>query len=159
MREETITLKLYKYEELSDRAKEKARDWLREGNEYPWHDECLDSIKTFCKYFDIELTDWSVDYCTYHFKTNAGNENFRGHKLREFTRDHTPTGYCLDYALWATFYDSFKRTGDAKDAFDDAMRAAFKDWSNDIEYYYSDEAIEETIIMNDYEFLESGKHY
>ena len=156
MRQETINI--YSFDDLDEYAKEKARDWFRSVSDYPWHDECLESVKTFCKYFGVKLTDWSVGADIYNFRTDAENNNFRGHKLREFTRDHMPTGYCLDYALWSTFYDSFKRTGDAKDAFDDALRAAFKDWSADVEYYFSDEAIDETLESDGYEFYEDGKH-
>lgn len=156
MRQETINI--YSFDDLDEYAKEKARDWFRSVSDYPWHDDCRASIETFCKYFGVKLTDWSVDAWTYNFRTDAENNNFRGHKLREFTRDHMPTGYCLDYPLWSTFYDSFKRTGDAKEAFDDALRAGFKDWCSDIEYYYSDEAINETLESDGYEFYEDGKH-
>ena len=159
MRQETITLDVYSFNELSDKAKEKARDDYRMHSDYPWHDENRNSIETFCKYFGVKLTDWSVGADIYNFRTDAENNNFRGHKLREFTRDHMPTGYCLDYPLWSTFYDSFKRTGDAKEAFDDALRAAFMDWCSDIEYYYSDEAIDEAIDANGYEFLKNGKQH
>ena len=149
MRTETVTYNLYTFEELSDKAKEKARDWWREGSDYGWHDESRASIKTFCEHFGVKLTDWSIGaYCPYHYKTDATNENFRGLKLKDFDRDHMPTGYCLDYALWATFYDTFKKTGDAKAAFFEGLDKGFEDWRSDIEYQLSDEAAEENIQAN-----------
>jgi hypothetical protein len=96
-------------------------------------------------------------YCPVEWATDASNEHFRGRKLREFNRDHMPTGYCLDCALWMTFYDVFKATGDAKRAFKDAMQQGFIDWQNDLEFQDSDEYIDETIEANEYEFFENGE--
>lgn len=160
MRQETIVLDLYSFNELDDKAKERARDDYRMHSDYPWHDDYRTSIEAFCKYFGVKLKEWSVDMFRYDYRTDASNENFRGHKLREFTRDHMPTGFCADCELWMTFYDTFKQTGDAKEAFDDALRECFGSWCKDIEYYYSDEAIDETMDANGYEFLKTGKqHY
>jgi len=154
----TATVTIYKFEELSDDAKERARQWWRDTMDYGWHDESLDSVKTFCAFFNVKLTYWQVGaFMPYEYKTDATNENFRGLKLKDFDRDNMPTGYCLDCDLWQTFYDEFKKTSDAKHAFDMALDAAFKTWRNDIEYQYSDEATDESIIMNEYEFFENGK--
>ena len=158
MRQETIIRTLYRFEELNEDAKEKAREWFRTDFDFSWSDESLESIKTFCAAFDVTLRDWSVGPYQHNFyKTNATPENFRGRKLRDFNRDHMPTGYCLDCDLWQTFYDEFKKTGDAKHAFEKALNAGFKAWRDDMEYQLSDEAIDETIIMNEYEFTENGK--
>lgn len=155
MRQETINI--YRFEELSDDAKEKAREWFRTDYEFTWSDENLDSIKVFCNVFDVTLRDWSVGpYQPYDYKTNATNQNFRGRKLRDFNRDNMPTGYWMDYSLWATFYDEFKKTGDAKHAFKMALDAGFKAWRDDMEYQLSDESVDDSIIMNEYEFTESG---
>lgn len=150
-------LNVYTFDELNDKAKEKARDKYRIYSEYPWHDESRQSIEAFCNHFGVKLKKWMVDAWCYDYSTDATNENFRGMKLKDFNRDNMPTGYCLDCDLWMTFYDSFKRSGDAKDAFDDALRAAFQAWCKDIEYHFSDDAIDETMIANDYEFYENGE--
>ena len=156
MRNETITL--YQFHELSEKAKEKARDWYREGDIYHWHDEDRASIEAFCDAFNARLSDWSVGaFMPYHYRVDASNDNFRGRRLREFNRDHMPTGYCLDCALWATFYDEFKKTGDAKGAFYAALDAGFKAWRDDIEYAYSDAAVDESIELNEYEFEQDGR--
>lgn len=55
----TEEINIYKYEELSDSAKEKAREWFLSGSEYPWVDETRESLEKFCKTFDITLKDWS----------------------------------------------------------------------------------------------------
>ena len=90
---ETIEVVIYTFDELEDEAKEKARTWYRDGLEYPWFSEAIDSIRAFVKHFGAELKDWQIgggsgrDY----IKTDATNENFRGVKLKNIDKDYTPT--------------------------------------------------------------------
>jgi hypothetical protein len=156
MRTETRTI--YTINELTDDAKERARDWYRHGMEYHWSDESRESIEAFCKHFGVRLKDWSVGaFGPINYTTDAENRHFRGLRLRDFSRDHMPTGYCLDCDLWMTFYDQFKATGDAKAAFDAALWQAFKSWRNDMEHQHSDEYIDEHLSINEYEFDEQGR--
>lgn len=159
MRTETITL--YKFDELpSEHAKEKARYWWRSTADYPWWGEAKESIEAFCKLFGVELVDYEVStHRPYYFKTDAANRHFRGVKLKKFDMLHSPTGYCLDYTLCYTFHKTFRDTGDAKHAFNEALDAAFKDIVNDMEWLDSDEAIDETLIANEYEFTIDGTIY
>jgi hypothetical protein len=158
MRTETITL--YKFDELptdtaKERAREKGRDWI--SNDPSWIDESLQSIETFCDHFGVKLTNWSIGaYFSIDYSTNAENSHFRGVKLSQFTRDHMPTGYCLDCDLWMTFFDEFKRTGNPKGAFDAALWAGFKSWRNDLESQLEDDHIDEFLSINEYEFDECG---
>jgi len=154
----TIEKTLFTFEELSDSAKETARENWRANMDFAWSDESIDSIKAFCEYFNVTLTDWRVGaYEPFDYETNAENRHFRGVKLKTINRDSMPTGYCLDCDLWFTFYDEFKRTGDAKNAFDDAIYAGFKAWRDDMEYQLSDESIDESLTINEYEFYENGE--
>ena len=153
-----ILVKLYGFDELEEDAKEKARSWWREVSDFAWGDESRASIYAFTNHFNILLKDWSVDSCTYNYYAQATNANFRGMKLADFKRDHTPTGYILDCYLWETFYDTFKATGDAKQAFYDALDAGFKAWRDDMAWQLSDEAVDEALIINQYEFMGNGKH-
>lgn len=153
----TIEKTIYQFRELDDDAKERARNWWRGCDNPAWGDESLHSIKTFVEHFHARLTDWRVGaYSPVEWKTDAEQRNFRGLKLRDFKRDHMPTGYCLDCDLWMTFYDEFKRTGSAKKAFEDALWAGFYAWRKDLEWQDSDEYIDETIEANEYEFYEDG---
>ena len=72
-----------------------------------------------------------------------------------------PTGYCGDCDLWQTFYDEFKRTGDAKYAFEQAVDAGFTGWQKDWEAAYGDEALDDFILAlaNVYEFTEDGDRF
>lgn len=159
MRQETINL--YTFDELSEEAKAVALEHWRWNNaEDHWGAESLASIRAFCDEFGVELTGWSIGaYSPVNYSTDAKSEHFRGRKLREFSRDHMPTGYCLDYALWATFWDVFKKTGDAKAAFEAGLYSGFHEWRDDIEAQLSDEYLSEHLSANCYEFTEAGELY
>lgn len=51
-----VTVTLYEYEELSDKAKEKARDWFREGAlDYEWWDAVYDDFIQVAGILGIEI--------------------------------------------------------------------------------------------------------
>lgn len=154
----TISVTLYAFEELSDNAKSKALDAYRAlGMDYMCVGEYRDSRKAFLSRFNVTATDWSIGTCSYSYiKTDADQKHFRGMKLRDFDRDHMPTGVYSDCTLWMTFYDSFKKTGDAKQAFADAIDAHIKAEVADMEHETSDEYIIEHFEANNYEFTEKG---
>jgi hypothetical protein len=158
---ETVTINIYTIKELTDeRAKERARDWYRNGMEYHWLDESLDSIKAFCEQFGVTLKAWEVGaYLSPYFSTDAENSHFRGLKVSQFKPDHMPTGYCLDWPLWSTFFHEFKRTGNAKAAFVEALHEGFKCWCADLEDQNSDEYIDEHLEANGYTFNKDGKRF
>ena len=80
-------------------------------------------------------------------------------RAADIDREHMPTGYCLDCDLWYEFHDQFKRTGDAKYSFDQALEAAICAINRDIEYQFSDEAVDESLIANEYRFTNEGKFF
>lgn len=70
----TIEVKLYKFDELSEAAQEKALNKWNEGNiDIPWMDENFDSMRKGLEFYDFELKDWSFDYY------NASNGYFKIH--------------------------------------------------------------------------------
>ena len=156
----TETLTLYKFDELpSECAKERARETCRQwvSEDPAWGTENLESINAFCEFFGVKLKLGGLDHITrFTFSTDAENRHFRGRRLRDFDRDYMPTGYCLDCDLWMTFYDEFKKTGDAKTAFNEALCAGFKAWRDDLEFQLDDESIDEFLAINEYEFDEYG---
>jgi hypothetical protein len=153
----TIEVTLYQYDELSEPAQQKARDWYREIYSFDGSDE-IESVRTFCNKFGVNLLDFEIGaYNPFHYKTDAENTHFRGLKLSQFTADEMPTGYWLDCELWGAFYREFKKTGDARGAFDAALWAGFKAWRDDLEYQLSDESIAETLTLNQYEFTADGR--
>lgn len=149
---------VFEYSELSEAAQGKAREWYRNcvSQDFAWIAESKDSINAFADHFGIPLNYSVSPYESIDFTQIEENAPFRGVKLKQFSPDYMPTGYCLDCALWETFYNEFKRTGDAKGAFNDAVYAALKEWRDDMEYQLSEESIVENIEANEYEFYEDG---
>jgi len=156
---EVVELQIFQFNELDEKAKDKAREWYRQDIEYPWFDEAKDSLKAFCDHFRVTVKDWSLGDNQGYVKTDAEQSHFRGIKLSDQDRDAMPTGFTFDCDLFMNFYDEFKRTGDAKGAFDTAIFKFVIAVRNDVESYYSDESADETIMANEWTFTEQGKFY
>lgn len=157
----TISLTIYSFDELDDAGKERAiSDWRNSGTDYFYIDDAINSMKTFCQFFGVTVKDYEIGTCSYSYvDTNAENRHFRGLKLRQFSPDNMPTGYCGDYPLWNTFYNVFKASGDALRAFNDAIDAWVKDTVRDMEYQESDEYIAEHLTANEYRYTADGRVY
>ena len=159
MRTEQITI--YKFNELSESAQERAIEDHRKYTEFPWNSEYQDSLSAFLSEFSVSL-EWDFDaWDNFYFSFDRADwhEAMRGRKLSEFNRDYMPTGFCADSGLWMTFCDSWKGTGDPVSAAESALDAFFKAWKAYIEYTYSDEGIREHIECNEYEFTEDGEFW
>lgn len=156
--------KIYQFTELEDGAKERARDWWREVADYPFHSDNIASIKAFCAEFGITLKDWSIYGRGEHLTTNAENCHFRGYTLAD-AKALSTRGYFADSGLWLdgvmiqSFYEDFKKTGDALYSFQQALESALRAITEDIDYQFSDEAVDEMLTINEYEFTEDGKRY
>lgn len=159
-----VTVKLYEYSELSDKAKEKARDWyLEHALEYEWWDvvyEDAENIGLKIKEFDLDRGA----YCRGNVVTSIPEV------IEKILSDHgekTET-----YKTAKEFEPVFKalekmRDDDAADfdtKWDEAEReflhAIFEDYrimlQKEADYLTSDEAITEAIEANQYEFNEDG---
>ena len=156
---QVVELQIFQFHELDEQAKRKAREWHRQDIEYPWFDEAKDSLKAFCDHFRVTVKDWRLGDNQGYVKTDAEQRHFRGVKLSEQDRDAMPTGLWLDCELFMHFYDEFKRTGDAKSAFDDALHNFVKAVERDVEHFYSDESVDEHIETNMWTFTADGKYY
>ena len=55
---ETRTYQVFKYDELTEGGKEKARERFRNGNDYQWFTECQDSLKGFEDSLPIKIRDY-----------------------------------------------------------------------------------------------------
>lgn len=158
----TETINIYTLDELSEAAKAKAIEHYRNTDTEPFHynDENLTSIRGFCDRFRVQIKNYQISpYEKSWVYTNAEPVFFRGVKLRDFTGDECPTGYCLDYTLYEEFYRVFEKTGDAFQAFRAAIDEAVKLWRTDMEYQLSDEYIAEHMMANEYEFTQDGKEW
>lgn len=153
----TIEKTVFQFDELPDEAKEKAREWYRSTDDFPWAEDYEASINAFVDHFGASLADWTIGpWLPLEYRVEFDNTNFRGVKLSQFHGEEMPTGFCADCDLWETFYREFKRTGNAAHAFEEAVYAGFKAWCDDWEHSLSDEAVDENIRANEYEFYEDG---
>jgi hypothetical protein len=60
MRTQIIHKDLYTFDELSDRAKGKARDWWRESLDYDWWDSVYDDFGRICEILGVDLKTHTV---------------------------------------------------------------------------------------------------
>lgn len=153
-----VEIEVFSFDELEDGSKEVARGDFRANWSYPWFDDELSSIRAFCEHFGARLVNYQVGGDRGDFiQSDADASNFRGMKLKQFERDYMPTGYCMDCDLWMHFYDQFKATGDAYHAFLDTLDNAQRVIAHNVEDFFDDESVDETIICNEYCFTEDGK--
>lgn len=141
-----IETKVYTFDELSDQAKEKAIDKLREmlSYEYFWANDALASLKAFADEIGIHITDYSIDWgCSGRsYIKYSGNHNGR------FIKKDL-TGYCMDYPL----INEWNKTRDI----DSAISSWLNDCEQDYLYQSSDEYVIDYIHSNQYEFTEDGE--
>ena len=60
----TVTTEVYQFDELTEQAKEVAREWWREytySNGFAWSEEYINSVKEGLEAFNAELKDYSID--------------------------------------------------------------------------------------------------
>lgn len=208
-RTEEITI--YKFDELSDEAKEKARNWWREGGlDYDWWYSVYDDCDTIFKIIGITSDkivkpmdgaprrtgpciwfsgfysqgDGACFEGSYSYAKGAGKairkhapEDTELHRIvDDLTTVQMRNGYKLEARLkhvglynheYSVQIDVFKDGDDASDEVREAVRDALRDlmrWvynslREEYEYLNSDESVDETIRVNEYEFTEDGKRY
>jgi len=205
MRTETKTTKIYKFEELSEEAKEKAIEKFYDLNIYEgWWDGVYEM------YMDRDTeTGFDIDKIYFSgFWSQGDGAMFEGSPNKDILNFITPGYNNQQYQKnWSrvikiikngdiNIYGSFKHSGhyyhsksysdnleteftndwhgknysNIKDICEDILyeiREHYEDICNKIyhsleqeyEYYTSREAIEESIIANEYEFTEDGEQY
>ena len=184
-RTETVTRILYQFDELSESAKETARNWWRNsGDCWSWASEWIASLQAFERIAPIKVRSWDVDradisvewvgphYALRYDHSDAIGElsGVRAYKWlhnngwldlakRNVDGDCTLTGYCGDYPLFdpiAQYAKNPARIPELSQLFYECAQSWVYAAREDMEYSYSDESIDENIRCNEYEFDESG---
>jgi hypothetical protein len=145
---QTKTYNVYKFDELSEDAKQKAIENYSESEEYFWHDENVKSLKAFCDFYNLCMPNFEYGYRHYFIDEDDTIINFDEHKKLESEGKCPLTGYCMDDVLIL----ELNKSGNVNDAFIAWLDAC----KQDFEYTYSDEGITETLIANDYDFKLDG---
>lgn len=164
-----IVTRVYTYDELDDKAKERARDWYRAGIDHEW----WETIYSDAEEIGLKITAFDCQrYAHGHFLESAQKT---AHKIEKEHGETAPTfktakGYLKQRD---EIIDTAPKTedGDFKDeyALDQALdeldreflRSLLEDYrvtlDQEWDYINSDEQVEEGIIANGYEFTEHGK--
>ena len=193
----TEALHIYTYEELSDDAKEKARDWYRSIDDANfWAEFVIDNAKEVAALmgWEIDKIYWSgfscqgdgacftgmMRYkkgCAKFVKAYTNDEelnriakawqdlqrrNFYALRASVKHRGHYSHEMCTEFECEDTrsnygWMQNPEAEDDIKEIARDFMRWIYKRLESEYEYSVSDEAVEENIIANEYEFTEDGK--
>ena len=154
----TKTIEVYEYKELEAKAKERARNWLLQGHDFEFEWDC---IKDDAKNIGLELTEWDYGrYC-------------RGALLLDFTqvlasimKDHGEA--CETFKTAKEYQKKYSKlseeqilNGEEEEIREDFLKDILEDYriqaDNQYEYIQSEEAIEDAMEANDYEFTKDGK--
>lgn len=172
MREDTVTTKVFPFDELSDEAKESAVENLSTINhDYDWWDCTFEDAKTV----KIKLVSFDLDrdrHCTGEFIEYAEDT------AKAILKEHGET--CETYQTAKSFLDEYNKektefvaikseneeyedSGSYDDLMNEFLKSILEDYSiilqKESEYLQSAESIIETIKANEYEFTENGKLY
>jgi len=170
----SISVNLYRFKELTTKAKEHAKDDFRENHGYVWADEAKDSLRGLAEYFGGKLLDWSIDYFNgsrsyAKFGTDELDPDDLESRLDALgTYDPVTfkghgqcllTGYCHDESV----IDGFRKAFYADDVvdLDKLLQAGFKTWLEAVQAdcadQFSDETFGEHCEANDYDFTADGE--
>lgn len=86
---ETVSISIFTFAELSEKAKQKALENYVYNDEYHWSHECLQSLKKGLDFFDCTLKSYSIDWLGYYDISIKEwdckkTENLSGNRLRTF---------------------------------------------------------------------------
>lgn len=196
----TIETVVYKYDELSDAAKAKAREWyLNGGLNYDWWDFCYEDFVRVVEILGIEFSTrrnskepeiyFTGFYCqgsgssfvgTYRYAKGAlakikgyAPQDEELHRIAKALQD-VQSRYFYKLAARITSHrdssisvevwhddDCYRDIGDAEDEITTLMNDfnhwMFRSLEREYEWLTSDEAVEENIRANEYEFDEDGR--
>lgn len=167
----TKTETVYEFNELSDAAKDRAREFL--CREYSWAYEAMESLEAFARHFDSKLDDWQINFaCAAHstadFSCSDLDTEETWRRLKELgsfdpktlmgSGECKLTGYCMDESA----IDGFRKAWFSGERdLNELLQAGFESWIQavqaDYEYQRSDEQLAEHCEANEYFFTEKGE--
>ena len=142
----TIEITLFSFNELSEKAKEKALTIYQKETEYFWGNEAIESMKAFFDELGVFIINYQIDwYCP-----NNSWVRYEGKPIGKFIKQEL-TGTCFDYSLTITW----NKTKDIEEC----LRAFFEDCQTDFEYLLSQEYFAEHCEANQIYFDEEGNQF
>ena len=211
---EIIETTVYRLDELSDAAKDKARAWYREGGfDYDWYDAVYEDFQRIAEILGIRFKTstvrlmggrsrqepriWFRGFWSqgdgaswegfYSYRKNAGAEirsyapqdvklheiadallaiqrrNFYQLRAEASHRGNYYHEYCMSISVERDSPTYQDMTVDAEEivieALRDLARWLYRQLEREYEYLSSDEAVDETIVANDYTFTAAGRRF
>lgn len=145
---------VYTFQELSNKAKERAINRFREGCDFPWSNEYRKSLEHFAECLNLEIKDYNIGYPDTY--VTADYRGLRGLTLKAAKTLKLSDGFCAGEGLQENFVSEFEKHGDSKAAADYALRKFAREWEEDYDYYFSDEGITDNLADGDEYYLEDG---
>lgn len=162
----TIETTVYSYDELSDDAKEEAREWYREGNDYAFLSEAMrEYAGELLKENKIKSDDFKVYYSLSYCQGDGAMIEMSGY-WKAWHVSVKQSGYynherSTDITLASVKTGDYAPDKTAKDFEENIyipMCLKLRDWGyNFIKSEDSDENIAENILANEYTFTIDGK--
>jgi hypothetical protein len=175
MRTATIIKEYYEYSELSDAAKQKAREWLASCDPWGGSEEWWDSAQAFAGIapISIDSADYHAGHVRISWNDDADVSELKGLRAWKWLQNNgwfdwaareqpgacTLTGFCGDAPFADPLVGYSKtplRVPDLKQVFYECAQKWVFEVRADMEHAYSDEALEEAIEANEYEFDAEG---
>jgi len=175
----TETIEVFQFDELSNAAKQRAREWYcSDGDVWHWSGEWWDSAVAFSGIAPVEIREihWDRADPTIRWTGEDALRDLSGVRAwkwlhnngwfdlaaRNVMGDCTLTGYCGDCDFFDPI-DKYRRNPLGVPDLETLFRDCVYGWAfaalHDMEHAYSDEAIDETIRANGYEFDAGGKFW
>jgi hypothetical protein len=146
-----LETKVYTFDELTNQAKEKARDWYRDGDDSQW---AWESVQEDAQEIGLKLISLSDS------RSNEGS--FIGsavETLKQIKENHGKS--CETYLTAVRYEKALTENPDGEDSAHEFLHDLLEDYrvmlNKEIEYQNSDESVDESIRANEYEFTETGK--
>jgi len=174
----TITKEIFKFPELSDSAKEKARYWYRSTTEYTWLDENLQSLRKWGEWMHVKIKNYNLggsdnrhNHIEWETDIDEGFDSLIGVRLWKYFQNQFAmpdlsgncpfTGNCFDEVLLDRFREFMEHPWDTsyRKLIQESIDAFVESYAEDVDAEYSDEQVDEALYMNDYEFYEDGSPF
>ena len=171
-----IETKVYEFKELSDEAKEKAKEWYRSVLEYPWFDEANDTMNKFAELVNVKIVDYSYGgldrrgvikfrlqnkTCSYLKGVRLWKYLINNMRLDEVKFETCPfTGMSFDWDISYPLNAFLKRPNKSETMYslvDECFNSFIIAVEADVAGQYTDDAVLEAIEANEYTFTEDGQ--
>ena len=160
----TKSYNVYKFNELSEPSKQKAIENLCNMNtDYDWWDSVYDDAKTI----GLKITGFDLDRGAYYSGDFIESAKETAELIIKNHGDTCATyldakKYLADYVNLGPGLETYDDVSDALDKLNaEFLKTICEDYriilQKEYEYLTSEEAIVETILLNDYDFTEDGK--